>query len=63
MATEEEAKGSPDTDMHDTDTAEPLNTRIDKTTGLRTGSPIAVLGGGIEKTKRTPVPKSVPKSL
>jgi hypothetical protein len=61
MATEEEAKDSPDTDMDDNDTAEPL-LKIDSITGLRAGSPIAARGGGIKK-KRTPVPKSVPKSL
>jgi hypothetical protein len=62
MATEEEDKGSPDTDMDKTNTTEPLM-GIDKNTGLRTGSPIAVQGGVIKKTKRTLVHKSVPKSL
>jgi hypothetical protein len=52
MAIEKEATGSPDTDMGDTDTAEPLKS-IDKSTGLRTGPPIAAQGGGIKK-KRTP---------
>jgi len=61
MATEEEDKASPDTDMDADDTAEPL-LKIDSITGQRTGSPLVARGGVIKK-KRTPVPKTVPKSL